>query len=211
MIHAVLLDTQDADAALCAASALGEAISANEVKQSHKGHRPAACAAPEKIPLRALSGDWTLRENETTPDGRVIWKSGWIATEVGSTAEVNFTAQEFAGRDTSNLRMSVRLLALRSYNHMGVVRATCVSGCSCEPYTLDAHIKQHVSVEHMYELVVSAAELCTIHLELLAETSSGGHKWKLTGTEVETNELYFLSNLRAPSKRLILRRLKASK
>ena len=66
---------------------------------------------------------------------------------------------------------------------MGVVSVRCVSGCSCDMQRIDAHrvdAHRNVSVflQHSFELRGAGAR-CELQLQVLPETSSGGHKFKV--------------------------------
>ena len=83
---------------------------------------------------------------------------------------------------------------------MGVALLECVSGCSCAPQRIDAHKTSEIRNTSVYEShtftarrgggdgVGPAREWCEVVLTLLAETSSGRHKFKVRSLTV-TSEL----------------------
>ena len=79
----------------------------------------------------------------------------------------------------------VRIEHLVSYEHMGIATVRCVGRCACDVQRIDAHrtdAHRNVSVflQHAFPLRGSyeAAE-CALQLQVLPETSSGGHKFKV--------------------------------
>ena len=79
----------------------------------------------------------------------------------------------------------VHLIFLRSYAHMGMAHVACVGACRCAPGVIDAHNAERVSLEAVAPpLVVSYADglhSCALRLTIASNTSSGEHKFKLTG------------------------------
>ena len=74
----------------------------------------------------------------------------------------------------------VQVAYLLSYEHMGKVQISCASGCECESAVVDAHERNFMqSVRWSRELLVTMSEACVIRLEVLHDTSSGEHKFKL--------------------------------
>ncbi|EFJ52999.1 hypothetical protein VOLCADRAFT_85815 [Volvox carteri f. nagariensis] len=73
---------------------------------------------------------------------------------------------------------------LRSYEHMGVAEVSCISGCSCDPTEVDALIQEEVSQVYLVGLVVSQSTECVIEVLVLNRTSSGEHKFKVSGVVV---------------------------
>lgn len=62
---------------------------------------------------------------------------------------------------------------------MGILRLSCVSGCSCAPLDVDAHRPAvEESVLAIAQLNVTQSADCTLSLEVLEKTSSGEHKFK---------------------------------
>ena len=82
---------------------------------------------------------------------------------------------------SSVVRASIEHLV--SYESMGVASVRCGGGCSCDVQRIDAHrtdAHRNVSVflQHTFD-VRGASPRCELQLQVLAETSSGGHKFKV--------------------------------
>ncbi|KAG2433670.1 hypothetical protein HXX76_008041 [Chlamydomonas incerta] len=73
---------------------------------------------------------------------------------------------------------------LRSYEHMGVAAFSCVAGCACAPTEVDGHHGEKVSQLYMVVLEVSQAPACDIEIKVLDRTSSGEHKFKVSGAVI---------------------------
>ena len=77
---------------------------------------------------------------------------------------------------------------LSSYEAMGIVVYRCEGGCRCESRTIDAHrgneeVQRLVSVyktEHIPMQLTTVRRRCVLRLEVLNETSSQGHKFKVS-------------------------------
>ena len=80
----------------------------------------------------------------------------------------------------------IRLEHLVAYERMGMVQLSCARGCACETHSIDAHRNGEVRDQSIYEnhefAVRSAAtrqQPCELQLEVLKESRSGGHKFKV--------------------------------
>ena len=91
----------------------------------------------------------------------------------------------------------IKLEYLVSYERMGIARLHCSGGCSCEPQTIDAHQLgevRNVSIFTQYAFRVQAggraangkraSRDCELALRVLAQTSSGGHKFKVRSLSI---------------------------
>lgn len=58
---------------------------------------------------------------------------------------------------TKARRTSLLLSHLRSYSGMGTAAVECVSGCACDPNTLDGTTASHVSVFKVHSFKVRPA------------------------------------------------------
>mmetsp|Transcript_9625 Transcript_9625/g.11180 ORF Transcript_9625/g.11180 Transcript_9625/m.11180 type:complete len:88 (-) Transcript_9625:128-391(-) len=71
---------------------------------------------------------------------------------------------------------------LQSYEHMGKVEISCISGCECAATTVDAlrpDLKESVPKE-TNRIKISQDKACTVMLRVLDESSSGSeHKFKI--------------------------------
>ena len=117
---------------------------------------------------------------EWTDEGGGKW--GYVATEVGARIVLKLPARCSAG-----FFPRPQIGFLGSYEHMGVVQATCVpaSDCTCAPATMNAHTpNDRTSQDRWWELRIAAdggsGENCRVALTVDSNTTSGGHKWKLT-------------------------------
>lgn len=110
-------------------------------------------------------------------------KYGYISTEPGSRLSVKVDTT--AGIQTSDAaNMTVELLYLRSYEHMGKASVACTSGCSCSKKILDGHQSERSSQLHVLTVLVSQSPACVITVTVLNDTRSGDHKVKLAGVVV---------------------------
>mmetsp|Transcript_18065 Transcript_18065/g.30923 ORF Transcript_18065/g.30923 Transcript_18065/m.30923 type:complete len:541 (-) Transcript_18065:362-1984(-) len=81
----------------------------------------------------------------------------------------------------SLLAVGVSISYLKSYTNMGIASWSCVHGCDCTSMVLDAHHAQHTSTTFVALSRVTATEnQCTMHVTILSNTSSGGHKFKVS-------------------------------
>ena len=66
---------------------------------------------------------------------------------------------------------------------------SCVSGCTCAESDIDASVtaKESVNRIHSQKGVTQSVD-CFMRFEVLAETSSGGHKFKISTLSVRAKE-----------------------
>ena len=81
-------------------------------------------------------------------------------------------------------RLTVHIEHLTSYEGMGVAAIRCVGGCTCPTQRVDAHktdAHRNVSVflQHSFELAAGLGGECALQLQILPDTSSGAHKFKV--------------------------------
>lgn len=77
---------------------------------------------------------------------------------------------------------------LRSYSDTGKALVECVDGCTCEPTKVDAVSVRHTSEIHTERIVVSAAPECRVRVTVLNETSTQGHKFRLSSFAVHKRD-----------------------
>ena len=77
--------------------------------------------------------------------------------------------------------MLLELAYLRSYEHMGVAVLRCQSGCECDELQIDAHQEERSSQVHLQTLFASQSARCVLSLTVAGNSSSGEHKFKVTG------------------------------
>ena len=110
-------------------------------------------------------------------------KPGLVAFDPGASVEVSYLL-ESAGIASADSFALVEYLT--SYEHMGQASVSCTAGCSCITELIDAHSsKQRTSIiaTHRVPITESAAggPWCVLRVVVLDGTSSGEHKFKLTG------------------------------
>jgi len=94
------------------------------------------------------------------------------------------------GRNASKLMVHIEHLT--SYEGMGVAAIRCVGSCSCPVQTVDAtkrdaHRNVSVFLQHSFELYAGeAASECALQLQILPQTSSGAHKFKVRTVTLST-------------------------
>jgi hypothetical protein len=146
------------------------------------------------LPIKVLQkSGWEFREWDSGAAGEKKYKPGWIATEPGAVLRIELDTdfgpeQQAEGQKLgSKGQLLVQLTYLTSYEHMGTARASCVEGCSCQEATVDAHDpKEHHSVPRVLHLPVTPSSRCVVQLEVLPESGSGEHKFKLMQAVVST-------------------------
>jgi hypothetical protein len=139
----------------------------------------------EVMPLQVLQSDgWEFSEWDGGATGERKYKPGWIATTPGAVLRLELDTA-FPGAKA----VLVQLTYLTSYEHMGQARASCVEGCACKEALLDALSKdEHHSVPKVLKLPTTASRRCVVQLEVLLESGSGEHKFKLMQAVVSTNQ-----------------------
>jgi hypothetical protein len=146
------------------------------------------------LPIKVLRSDgWEFREWDGGAAGEKKYKPGWIATAAGAVLRVELDTDFGAEQQLLQQglgekgQLQVQLTYLTSYEHMGKARASCVEGCTCNPAVLDAHApKEHHSVPKVLKLPTTASRRCVVQLEVLLESGSGEHKFKLMQAVVST-------------------------
>jgi len=122
-------------------------------------------------------------------------KPGLVATEPGATATIVFDHTDASDAPFATVEY------LRSYEHMGMANMACADGCECESVTVDAHYGRMRTSEHFSStlklLPISGSRgqqqsllpaQCKIVVTVLNSTTSGEHKFKLTGLTVGGSE-----------------------
>lgn len=96
--------------------------------------------------------------------------------------------------------VKVRIEHLVSYEHMGIATVRCVGSCACDAHSIDAHrvdAHRNVSVFLQYAFDLrygdapsterAAGGACALQMQILPQTSSGGHKFKVRTVTVSTD------------------------
>ena len=117
-------------------------------------------------------------------------KCGWITRTAGDSLLLRVsttlprTKVEATAKDS---RVSVHLGLLFSYEHMGMVEASCLSGCSCSRTSVNTHnAGSRTSQVQFLSLSVTQHPDCRVQLLCLKGSTSGEHKLKLANIIVTT-------------------------
>ncbi|KXZ48764.1 hypothetical protein GPECTOR_25g348 [Gonium pectorale] len=103
-------------------------------------------------------------------------KWGYVSDVPGMDIKFKINTMSSAGKTNDVI---VELGYLRSYENMGKAAVACEGGCRCEPWFLDGIQEARNSQTFLQAFKVSQAEEC-----IIADTTSGKHKVKLTGLMV---------------------------
>lgn len=148
-------------------------------------HAGGFCAMGDEFkPKVVTSMGWDfVDEGFPLPNGLPHHKYGYVSKVPGSklTMMIDTSLGGFA-----NLAEGVQVLVahLKSYEHMGKARISCVAGCTCLPATMDGHTMNHASVTSFASITVSPSPQCMLEVENLFESSSGEFKFKVIGVAV---------------------------
>ena len=101
----------------------------------------------------------------------------------------------FAAASTASL-LNIRLLHLTSYEGMGIAYLRCVAGCQCPMVRIDAHNvakdgRRNESTFKEFSFQATTfpqSQGCLLGLHLSAESSSGGHKFKVRSVTARSVE-----------------------
>mmetsp|Transcript_3873 Transcript_3873/g.8308 ORF Transcript_3873/g.8308 Transcript_3873/m.8308 type:complete len:495 (-) Transcript_3873:846-2330(-) len=105
-------------------------------------------------------------------------KKGYVGLTPGNS--ITFKVDTNRG-GTPDMRVTMQVGHLKSYEHMGKAKVECVSGCTCNAPVLDGHCVERNSQLHLFNFYVSQAAECIIAITVLPETTSGEHKIKIAG------------------------------
>ncbi|KAL4423591.1 hypothetical protein ABPG77_004631 [Micractinium sp. CCAP 211/92] len=155
------------------------------------------CAMQEdfKFMVTAKSGFTWRPERPNAPTfveqkARATW--GWTGLQPGQWAELVLDTRADgksikADKDGKKVKANIWLSYLRSYEHMGVARVECRSGCKCEPTKIDGTWKDQVSLQQIHMFRVSQHPKCVVRVTITDEqgvAKSDGHKMSLTAVMV---------------------------
>ncbi|PNH01936.1 hypothetical protein TSOC_012121 [Tetrabaena socialis] len=138
------------------------------------------------LPPRPVSSLVALAEGfEWVNEGTAVKpKPGYVATRPGARLQLRLDTDRSAVGSAANENVHVYLHHLRSYQHMGSAKLSCVSGCSCPEVVVDAHITEQVSQVYLALVVVTQAKECVVEVQVLDQSKSGEHKFKVSGVVV---------------------------
>eukprot|EP00877_Chromochloris_zofingiensis_P007869 jgi/Chrzof1/3335/Cz12g21090.t1 len=109
-------------------------------------------------------------------------KWGYISTVPGSTLRIRVNTTRETESKTGDNRMNVMIAYLKSYVKMGKAKFECLEGCTCAVEdNVDALHNLRQSTIFLVRLLVSQHPRCVIGITVLEETSSGEHKFKISG------------------------------
>ena len=159
---------------------------------------------------RALvdTGDGQLRSSKLSPGttARVpgatmefaLDTSSQISSRAGGRGVQSLTSRPPLHASVEHVQM--RLTYLQSYERHGIVQLTCVRGCTCAEQRIDAHTppasgRRNESVFAQQKFAVAGrTRRCELRLQLLEETSSGGHMFKVKDLSLGSNDAALLED-----------------
>ena len=125
-----------------------------------------------------------------------------MSDKVGAVLRLSFSSMlpEGSGHDNGT-QASLRLAYLKTYEHVGVFSATCISGCNCTAQKVTEQLpplfshsclsqshyfpslqvnchfpEDHVSLMQLHQISASQSPECMLEVRIEAETTSGEHK-----------------------------------
>ncbi|GFR47718.1 hypothetical protein Agub_g9472 [Astrephomene gubernaculifera] len=141
---------------------------------------PPGPPAPPAPPPDAVGFFWVVEGHDPQHP-----KVGYVANRAGSELRLRLDTRRAEGAEAGGEdRVAVFFHHLRSYQHMGVAEFSCVSGCTCERQEVDAHIAEHISQTYLVSLLVSQSAACEVAVRVLPRTTSGEHKFKISGVVI---------------------------
>ena len=150
----------------------------------HQSHDDASDTKVALLPVFYFSDGWEFIEVEH--DKR---KPGWISHKPGSILRMAVEVEIVS----PGVRQTIGLSFLTSYEHMGIAILTCIQGCQCPDKLMDGHERVHrhsvpqmTTIQPKWEASAVATSVtnatkrsCVLQVEILDQTSSGGHKFKV--------------------------------
>ena len=142
-------------------------------------------------PLHVLRRErFEIRGYYKGASGGIKFKPGYVASSPGALLEFQVSTVFAAAPAPTGVvptpaaptsRPEVVVTYTSSYDGWGTARISCLSGCICESKVVDAadHEKKH-SLHRTVVLRVSQHAQCRVVVEVLKETSSVGHKFKVS-------------------------------
>ena len=86
-----------------------------------------------------------------------------------------------SGCPDPNMKVTLGIGHLKSYEHMGQALVTCISGCTCEPTVFDGHNPATLASQEFWAYVaVTQSSQCVFEVISLDVSKSGQHKVKVT-------------------------------
>ena len=139
------------------------------------------------LPVSNFSNGWMFVEEEHGKKN-----PGWISHTPGSVLKMTVQVEKVS----SDIRQTIGISYLTSYENMGTAAVSCLEGCQCPDAIMDGHegVYQQ-SVPKMKDIPLewtasseSNATLrnCEIQVQILNTTYSEGHKFKVLQLVVQT-------------------------
>ncbi len=139
-------------------------------------------------PLNITSNEhWKLQVYYVSSHGERKVKPGWFTNSSGAALEFQVNSS-FAGH--ASARVQLVLHYTRSYDGWGRAELCCASGCECQCRQLDAHKEgtEKTSLIEGVTVAITQSAQCVMRLRTLPESSSGGHKFKLSSVMVRAED-----------------------
>jgi hypothetical protein len=113
-------------------------------------------------------------------------KYGYVATTAGSslTVKVNSDLPHDPRINDNSTVVGGSVSLLKSYTQMGHALFECRSGCRCDPRVIDARHEYRTSELVFESFHVTPAPECMVKFTVLNETSTGGHKFRVSANVV---------------------------
>lgn len=86
-----------------------------------------------------------------------LWISGSVDLWIYGSMDLCIYVSILSMQDESGGSVVLSIAFLKSYEHMGVFRVNCESGCTCEEKTMDGYLELKQSQTHLADLDVSKA------------------------------------------------------
>ena len=138
--------------------------------------------------LKVVQSDgWLLKVDYKDSRGNLHIKPGYVAKTAGATItfEVNSRFPELPGERSGQLVIT----STTSYDGWGTVHVSCVSGCTCDGADIDAMHAERTSLQTLHEVHgVTQHPACHVRFEVLRNSSSGGHKFKISTLSVQIED-----------------------
>ncbi|KAI8472193.1 MAG: hypothetical protein J3K34DRAFT_519954 [Monoraphidium minutum] len=134
-------------------------------------------------------GDWQwVDEGSNACPG--CHKYGYASRKVGAWMEfaVNSDVLSPEDKESGTATVMLALSFLKSYSNMGKVKVACVKGCNCRDVIFDAKNTKPTSELHTERMPLSPHPQCRVRLTILPETSTGDHKFRISGVAVHKQD-----------------------
>lgn len=140
----------------------------------------AKCYGADRLPglMRAAAG--FKFGQDVRPGVHHAHKWGYIAHAAGAKLTLHVPILTPGAPLKEGEKVTVLIGLLLSFHDVGVGRFECVSGCKCEPKVVDCYHEEKSSQVYPTNINVLAHKDCRISVEVLKNTSTGSHKFKVS-------------------------------